>query len=287
MATLPSPSLVTRFAPSPTGRLHKGHAYSALSAYTLTRETGGRFLVRIEDIDHTRCRSEATDAILEDLAWLGLTWEEPVRIQSEHLAEYADASARLLSAAYLYPCFCTRGDIQREIAAAGQAPHGSEGPLYPGTCRQLSDDERAGRVAAEEPHCLRLDLAKALASCEADLSWHENASGWQMARPELLGDAILVRKDIGTSYHLAVVHDDALQGVTDIVRGVDLLEATHLHRLLQSLLGFPTPRYHHHPLLTDEHGKRLAKRDQAITLSELRTGGISAARLREELGFPF
>jgi len=287
MAMLPSIIPVTRFAPSPTGRLHKGHAYSALAAFTLARESGGRFLLRIEDIDHTRCRPEATAAILEDLAWLGITWEEPVRRQSEHLPEYNEAAARLLDADFLYPCFCTRGDIQRELGTAGQAPHGSEGPLYPGTCRRLSADERTSRAAAGAPHCLRLNREKALADQRPDLTWHDSSAGLQTARPELLGDAILVRRDIGTSYHLAVVYDDALQGVTDIVRGVDLFEATHLHRLLQALLGLPTPRYHHHPLLTDSAGKRLAKRDQAITLAELRAGGLSSAQLREELGFPF
>lgn len=277
---------VTRFAPSPTGSLHKGHAYSALLAQGFARERGGRFLLRIEDIDPTRCTAENTLGIFEDLAWLGLEWETPVRHQSEHRDDYASAARSLAERGVLYPCFCTRRDILREIERSGQAPHGSEGPLYPGLCRDLSDDERAARLAAGEPHALRLDLAKALALTGSDLVWCDACEGPQTARPERLGDAVLVRKDIGTSYHLAVVHDDALQGITDIVRGVDLFEATHLHRLLQALFGYPVPTYHHHPLLTDPDGQRLAKRDRAITLRSLRESGVTAADLKRELGFP-
>lgn len=275
----------SRFAPSPTGQLHKGHAFSALAAYELARSVGGRFLLRIEDIDPTRCTRANVEQILEDLAWLGLEWEEPVRFQSEHLDDYAAAAARLQERGLLYPCFCTRKDIQREIERAGQAPHGSEGPLYPGLCRRLSEDERAARLAAGEPHALRLDLEKALSLTGPGLAWHDTRHGPQAARPELLGDAVLVRKDIGTSYHLAVVVDDGLQGITDIVRGVDLLEATHLHRVLQALLDLPTPTYHHHALLTDASGNRLAKRDRSITLRSLREAGMSPAALRTELGF--
>lgn len=277
---------VTRFAPSPTGSLHKGHAYSALLAQGFARERGGRFLLRIEDIDPTRCTAENTLGIFEDLAWLGLEWETPVRHQSEHRDDYASAARSLAERGVLYPCFCTRRDILREIERSGQAPHGSEGPLYPGLCRDLSDDERAARLAAGEPHALRLDLAKALTLTGPDLVWCDACEGPQTARPERLGDAVLVRKDIGTSYHLAVVHDDALQGITDIVRGVDLFEATHLHRLLQALFGYPVPTYHHHPLLTDPEGQRLAKRDRAITLRSLRESGVTAADLKRELGFP-
>ena len=279
------PPLVTRFAPSPTGRLHKGHAFSALAAHGLARRSGGRFLVRIEDIDPIRCTRENAEHILEDLAWLGLEWEEPVRFQSEHLDDYAAAAARLQERGLLYPCFCTRRDIQREIEGAGQAPHGSEGPLYPGLCRRLSDGERAARLAAGEPHALRLDLEKALFSTGSGLVWHDTLHGPQRARPERLGDAVLVRKDIGTSYHLAVVVDDALQRVTDIVRGEDLFEATHLHRVLQALLDLPSPTYHHHPLLTDAAGTRLAKRDRAAPLRSLRESGMVANELRRELGF--
>ncbi len=281
---MPASSLVTRFAPSPTGRLHKGHAYSALAGFALARRSGGRFLLRIEDIDPTRCTAEYAAGILEDLAWLGLEWEEPVRFQSEHLDDYAAAAARLQERGLLYPCFCTRRDIQREIERAGQAPHGSEGPLYPGACRRLSEAERSARLAAGEAHALRLDLAKALSETGPDLSWTDTLHGEQRARPELLGDAVLVRKDIGTSYHLAVVVDDGIQGVTDIVRGMDLFEATHLHRVLQALLDLPTPTYHHHPLLTDAEGNRLAKRDRSITLASLRESGTGAAELRAELG---
>jgi glutamyl-Q tRNA(Asp) synthetase len=279
------PPIVVRFAPSPTGLLHKGHAYSALLAHTFARERGGRFLLRIEDIDPTRCTAENTAAIFEDLAWLGLEWESPVRHQREHRNDFAAAARSLSEAGYLYPCFCTRSDILREINRAGYAPHGSEGPLYPGLCRQLSRGEREARLAAGHPHALRLDLEKALARTGSDLTWTDAVHGLQQARPERLGDAVLVRKDIGTSYHLAVVHDDAFQGVTDIIRGVDLFEATHLHRVLQALLGYPVPTYLHHPLLTGTDGARLAKRDRAITLKSLRESGVTAAALRAELGF--
>ncbi len=278
-------SIITRFAPSPTGHLHKGHAYSALMAFSLAKELGGRFILRIEDIDPTRCSRENTDQIFADLAWLGLEWASPARVQSEHRDDYTTAVQTLSARGLLYPCFCTRNDILREIERSGYAPHGSEGPLYPGTCRHLSQDERQNRLDAGAPHALRLDLKKALAETGRDLTWNDTIQGIQQAKPELLGDAVLVRKDIGSSYHLAVVHDDALQGITDIVRGVDLFEATHLHRILQALLGLPVPTYHHHPLLTDSNGNRLAKRDRAITIRSLRESGVSAAALREELVF--
>jgi glutamyl-Q tRNA(Asp) synthetase len=276
--------IVTRFAPSPTGHLHKGHAYSARMAFAFAREHGGRFLLRIEDIDPGRCRAEHIDQIYEDLAWLGLEWETPVRIQSEHRDDFDRAAEKLRERNLLYPCFCTRNDILREAERAGYAPHGSEGSLYPGTCRDLSPDEQESKIASGLPYSLRLDLKQALAVAGPDLHWHDSFRGTVPARPDLLGDAILVRKDIGTSYHLAVVTDDALQGVTDIVRGVDLFEATHLHRLLQELLHLPVPAYHHHELLTDETGNRLAKRDRAVTLKSLRESGVSAASLRKEPG---
>lgn len=277
--------MTTRFAPSPTGQLHKGHAFSALAAFALARRSAGRFLLRIEDIDPTRCTRENAEQIFEDLAWLGIEWESPVRFQSEHRADFTVAADRLSLRGVLYPCFCTRTDIQREVERAGQAPHGTEGPVYPGTCRRLSEDERAARIAAGAPHALRLDLAKALSLIGSHLTWTDTLHGIQRARPELLGDVVLVRKDIGTSYHLAVVVDDGLQGVTDIVRGVDLFEASHLHRVLQALLELPTPSYHHHTLLTDPSGNRLAKRDRAVTLRRLRESGVSAEALRAELGF--
>lgn len=279
-------SIVTRFAPSPTGHLHKGHAYSALSAFAFAGSHRGRFLLRIEDIDPGRCRAGNTEQIYEDLTWLGLEWEKPVRIQSEHRSDYNRVARDLHHRKLLYPCFCSRNDILREAERAGYAPHGSEGPVYPGTCRKLSDDERAARIATGENHSLRLDLSRALEEIGSGLTWNDARHGIQPARPDLLGDAILVRKDIGTSYHLSVVIDDALQGITDIVRGVDLFDSTHLHRVLQALLDFPAPTYHHHPLLTDSGGNRLAKRDRAITLKSLRESGLSAANLRLELGFP-
>jgi len=277
--------MITRFAPSPTGRLHKGHAYSALRAWDLARREGGRLLLRIEDIDFNRCSEENTRGILEDLAWLGLEWEEPVRIQSRHRDDYEDAARRLTEAGFLYPCFCTRKDIQREIERAGHAPHGAEGPLYPGTCRQLPAEERLTRLTAGEPHALRLDLAGALRHIGSELTWRDAIHGEQVARPELLGDAVIVRKDIGASYHLAVTVDDALQRVTDVVRGIDLFESTHLHRVLQALLDLSAPLYHHHELLTDENGRRLAKRDRSITIASLREGGVTPEALRAELGF--
>lgn len=282
-----APPPATRFAPSPTGWLHPGHAYSALFSFESARREAGRFVLRIEDIDFTRCRREFEEALIEDLAWLGLSWEIPVRRQSEHLAEYAAVADGLAKRGLLYPCFCTRKDILREIERAGGAPHGSEGPLYPGTCRRLSADERVSRMAAGEDHALRLDLATALETLGgAPLEWVDRGRGVVRAEPERLGDAVLVRKDIGTSYHLAVVWDDAGQGITRITRGEDLLEATHLHRLLQALLGLPTPEYHHHDLVCDAAGRRLAKRDEAETLRSLREAGVRPEDLRRRLGFP-
>lgn len=280
-----SSSIVTRFAPSPTGLLHLGHAYSALFAFEAARRNGGRFLLRIEDIDFTRCRREFEVAILEDLAWLGIQWEVPVRRQSDHLHEYAAAAEQLHVRSLLYPCFCTRKDIQREIEAAGAAPHGPEGPLYPGLCRGLSDDERQSRIASGESFAMRLDLNRALAEAGEHLEWTDLECGLQKAQPEILGDVVLVRKDIGCSYHLAVVMDDALQGITRITRGVDLFEATHVQRLLQALLNLPTPEYHHHLLVCDPDGKRLSKRDNAETLRSLKSRGRSASELRQRWDF--
>ena len=278
-------AVVTRFAPSPTGLLHSGHAYSALFAFDAARRNGGRFLLRIEDIDFTRCRREFEDAILEDLAWLGIAWETPVRRQSDHLHEYVKVAEQLRVRGLLYPCFCTRKDIQREIEAAGAAPHGPEGPLYPGLCRSMSEDERQSRIASGESFAMRLDLNRALAETGGDLEWMDLERGPQKAQPEILGDVVLVRKDIGCSYHLAVVMDDALQGVTQITRGADLFEATHVQRLLQALLSLPTPEYQHHPLMIDSDGKRLAKRHEAESLRSLRLRGVSALAVRERCGF--
>ncbi len=280
-----STEVITRFAPSPTGLLHPGHAFSALSAFDFARKTGGHFLLRIEDIDFTRCRTDFEEQMLDDLAWLGLEWEEPIRRQSEHLAEYAKAADELESRGFLYPCFCTRKEIQAEIERAGGAPHGSESPLYPGTCRLLSEDERVTRKERGDDFAMRIDLQKALRFCSDDLFWDDLELGRQEAKPELLGDAVLVRKDIGTSYHLAVCCDDALQGVTHIFRGLDLFDSTHLHRVIQALLGIPVPQYHHHELITDEHGVRLAKRDESVTLKSLREEGVLPQKIRGEHGF--
>jgi glutamyl-Q tRNA(Asp) synthetase len=266
--------VITRFAPSPTGYLHLGHAFSALNAWKRARSAGGRFLLRLEDIDLGRCRPCFATAILEDLRWLGLDWDGPPRIQSEHLADYQAVLDKLRERHLVYPCFCTRADIAREIAASANAPHAPDGaPLYPGTCRRLSPAERASRIAAGEPFALRLDMAAAL---QPDLSYEEEAGGRIACHPEQFGDVVLARKDAPASYHLCVTHDDALQGVTLVTRGVDLQPATSLHRLLQTLIGWPAPAYAHHPLLTDPAGRRLAKRDSAMTLRSLRAEGISA-----------
>ncbi|MSO71307.1 MAG: tRNA glutamyl-Q(34) synthetase GluQRS [Alphaproteobacteria bacterium] len=269
---------ITRFAPSPTGRLHLGHAYAAWSAAEAAG-AAGRFLLRIEDIDASRCRPEFEAAILEDLAWLGLKWQQSLRRQSEHLAEYAGALGSLRALDLLYPCFCTRREIQDEIARAPSAPHGPDGPAYPGRCRVLAPVERAARIAAGEAYALRLDLAAALRRVGA-LRWHDHDRGWQDARPEVFGDIVLARKDSPASYHLAVVVDDAAQGVTLVTRGADLFPATHLHRLLQALLGLPVPEWRHHRLVADAQGKRLAKRDGATTLATLRAAGHSPDALR-------
>ena len=263
--------VVTRFAPSPTGYLHLGHVRSALEGWRAARETGGRFLLRIEDIDHTRCRPEYTDAIIEDLRWLGLDGDGPIRRQSEHFDDYRAALAKLEAMGLLYPCFCTRREIQAEIARAGGAPQGELGAPYPGTCRHLSAAERAARLGSAADYALRLDVGAALART-GKLYWHEHETRVE-AEPAALGDVVLARKDMPTSYHLAVTADDALQGVTLVTRGVDLFTATHIHRLLQALLDLPTPSYRHHPLLTDASGRRLAKRDRALTIRAMRDAG--------------
>jgi len=269
---------VTRFAPSPTGWLHLGHAYAALFAHE--KAAGGRFLIRLEDIDGTRARPEYEEAIFEDLAWLGLSWETPVRRQSDHFDDYRAALAKLEALGVLYPCFCTRKEIQDEIARAGNAPQGPDGPLYPGTCRNRSADERAERIGRGGPYALRLDVAKASSWVGSELFWEDRGRGRFKAQPGVFGDVVLARKDTPASYHLAVVVDDALQGITLVTRGEDLLEATHLHRLLQTLLGLPVPEWHHHGLITDETGKRLAKRDDARSLRSLRAAGWTPEQVR-------
>ncbi len=275
-------SIVTRFAPSPTGYLHLGHAFSALFAWHRAPPAGGRFLLRIEDIDPGRCRPEFAAAIRQDLAWLGLDWDGEVRVQSQHLAEYRAVLNTLSARGLLYPCFCTRADIQREIQQSAGAPHAPDGaPLYPGTCRALSPDQRASRIAAGERCALRLDMRHALADVGHALSFEEVGEGTVACRPEQFGDVVLARKDAPASYHLCVTHDDAVQDVTLVTRAVDLKPATHLHRLLQTLMGWPAPAYAHHRLLTDATGRRLAKRDRAATLRDLRAEGRSPAEVRE------
>ncbi len=274
-------SIVTRFAPSPTGHLHLGHAFSALFAWRRAREAGGRFLLRLEDIDPGRCRPEFADAIVEDLAWLGLDWDGAVRVQSQHLAEYRAVLDDLAARALLYPCFCTRADILREVEQSAAAPHTPDGtPIYPGTCRNLSQDEREARMTAGERHALRLDMHCALACVNKALCFEEQGEATVACRPEQFGDVVLARKDAPASYHLCVTHDDMVQGVTLVTRGLDLKAATHLHRLLQVLMGWPEPAYAHHPLLADATGRRLAKRDRAATLRELRAKGKSPAEVR-------
>lgn len=278
-----SAPFVTRFAPSPTGRLHKGHAYSALLAYDAAQQQDGRFLLRIEDIDTGRCKPEFTNGIYKDLRWLGIKWEEPVRHQSNHFDAYADALETLKSLGVVYPCFCTRKDIQAEIEAAERAPHGPDGPLYPRICHQHSDAERDKHIKGGKPHAWRLDLLAALDRIQAPLSWQDERLGTVMATPEELGDVVLARKDTPTSYHLSVVLDDALQGVTHIIRGEDLFHTTHIHVVLQQLLGLPTPHYHHHRLLLDEKGQRFAKRNKSVTLQSLREAGTDVTALKAAL----
>lgn len=274
--------VTTRFAPSPTGRLHLGHAVSAIRAHDLARRGNGRFLLRIEDIDGVRSRPEHVAGIVEDLRWLGLEWDGPIVFQSHRLALYQAALDRLKRLGLLYPCFCTRADIMREIAASASAPHaGPDAIPYPGTCRNLDAATQARRLAGEA-HAWRIDIARA-AALAGELYWKDGVLGAVLADPLSHGDVVLARKDAPASYHLAVSIDDADQGVTDVVRGQDLLAATHVHRLLQALLGLPTPDYHHHPLIVGADGKRLAKRDGAPALAMLRAGGADGARLADEL----
>ena len=270
-------TLVTRFAPSPTGCLHLGHVRSALEGWRAAREAGGRFLLRLEDIDHTRCRTKYAAGIVEDLAWLGLDWDGPIRRQSEHFADYRASLARLEAEGLIYPCFCTRRAIQAEIVRAGGAPQGETGAPYPGICRHLGAAERAAKRASAADYALRLDVAAATA-LSGPLLWSEDGRPIE-AQPGLLGDVVLARKEIPTSYHLAVSVDDALQGVTLVTRGADLFAATHIHRLLQALLGLPTPQYRHHPLLTDAQGRRLAKRDHALSIRAMRDAGMTPAEI--------
>ena len=263
-------SVVTRFAPSPTGELHLGSAYSAWEGWHRARDAGGTFLLRIEDIDIRRCKRAFETAILADLTWLGLTWDGAVRRQSDHFADYGKVLGALDARGLIYPCFCTRSDI----AASANAPHGPDGPLYPGTCRPLSPQERRDRIAAGVEHCLRFDAAKAAAEA-GPYSFTDEKRGRIAGEPLLFGDVVIARKDTPTSYHLSVTHDDHLQGITLVTRGEDLLPSTHVHVLLQKLLGYETPLYAHHRLLTAPDGKRLAKRDRSLTIRSLRDSGHS------------
>ena len=277
--------IVTRFAPSPTGFLHLGHAFAAITAH----DSGERFLLRIEDLDTARCREEFVEAIFEDLYWLGLAWELPAPRQSERSADYRAALQKLDAAGLVYPCFCTRKEIADEIARSVEAPQGPDGALYPGTCRQLSGTERAGRIAAGAPHALRLDVAAAsrLAGPLAFRETGRGPSGEQgtiAVNPLLFGDIVLARKEMPAAYHLAVVVDDAFQGVTLVTRGNDLFAAAHVQRLLQALLDLPEPAYAHHRLILDAAGRKFSKRDNAVTLRSLRASGQTPASLRAQLG---
>jgi glutamyl-Q tRNA(Asp) synthetase len=269
--------IVSRFAPSPTGKLHLGHAFSAIQAHDRARSDGGTFLLRIEDIDGTRSRPEHVAAIEADLAWLGLAWDGAVLFQSTRLDAYAVALDQLRGEGLLYPCFCTRA----EIAASLSAPHGP-GAVYPGTCRHLDDAVRAARIAEGAQHAWRIDMAAAVART-GPLDWQDERAGRVVAQPQTHGDVVLARKDAPASYHLAVTIDDAAQGVTHVVRGLDLFAATDVHRLLQALLDLPTPVYHHHALLHDADGVRLAKRTHAPTLERLRLAGEDGVALARTL----
>ncbi|MEA2757803.1 MAG: glutamyl-Q tRNA(Asp) synthetase [Methylobacteriaceae bacterium] len=284
---VPAP-LLFRFAPSPNGYLHLGHAYSALLNANMARESCGRLLLRIEDIDIARCRPEYERAIYEDLAWIGFKWEGPVRRQSEHLADYGQALGSLRERGVIYPCFCTRGEISRAIAGRPDWPRDPDGsPLYPGTCRHLNAAERAARLALHERAAWRLDMEKAIALV-GPLTWseydHENPVREIATDPWAWGDVVLARRDIATSYHLSVILDDAQQSITDIVRGKDLFASTSVHRLLQVLLGLPAPRYHHHALITDANGHKLSKSRGSPTLRDLRTGGMTRDQISRAVG---
>jgi glutamyl-Q tRNA(Asp) synthetase len=277
---------IFRFAPSPNGRLHLGHAYSALLNAMLAGESGGRLLLRIEDIDRTRCKPEYEDAIIADLVWLGLTFDHPPRRQSEHGADYSAALESLAARGLVYPCFCTRGEIAR-VAGGARDPDGAL--LYPGTCRALTDAERAARLSSGRRAGFRLDIARALAAAAGPLHWLEYGEGTAAAtvraEPSAWGDFLLKGRDMPASYHLAVVVDDALQGVSDVVRGRDLLAATSAHRLLQALLDIAPPRYRHHRLVRDAGGAKMSKSAASTPLAELRRNGVAPQEVRSALGF--
>ncbi|MEQ9488932.1 MAG: tRNA glutamyl-Q(34) synthetase GluQRS [Alphaproteobacteria bacterium] len=274
------PPVTTRFAPSPTGLLHLGSAYSALFAEQAARKAGGRFLLRIEDIDRGRCRPEFEDAIYRDLEWLGIEWDGPVRRQSEHFDLYDHFLHSLEEGGLIYPCFCTR----KEIAASASAPHGPDGPLYPGTCKTLSRAETAEREAAGQSPAMRLHMDRA-ARMIGPLAFTDRERGIVPVDPVACGDVVLGRKEVPTSYHLSVTVDDGLQHISLVTRGADLLETTAIHRILQSLLGLPEPAYHHHRVLTDADGERLSKRQRSLTIAALREAGKTPAEVRALVGF--
>lgn len=275
-------AVVTRFAPSPTGPLHLGHAWSALVAHDAARAAGGRFLLRIDDIDPGRVRAHFRDAIDVDLAWLGLVPDGEPLVQSMRFPAYRAALDRLAGDGLAYPCFCTRAEIAAEIAASAAAPHGPDGPVYPGTCRTLAPDAAAARIAAGEAHAWRLHMAEAL-RCAGPLVWHDETGRAVAADPAPFGDIVLARRDAPASYHLASTLDDAAMGVTLAVRGQDLFAATHIHRLLQALLDLPSPAYLHHRLIGDADGRRLAKRHDAASIASLRAAGTDPRALATDL----
>ena len=284
--------IVTRFAPSPTGYLHMGHAFAAIMAHDTAKTAGGKFLLRIEDIDTSRCRPQFEAAIIEDLAWLGLSWEKPVLRQSTRFDAYRAALDTLNAKGLLYPCFCTRAEIAAEVARAVEAPHnialGPEGALYPGTCRHLDAQTRTAKIASGAPYALRLDARKA-ATFAGPLTFDEQGAGPNgengtiAVNPVLFGDIVLARKETPASYHLAVVVDDAFQNVTLVTRGSDLFAATHIQRVLQMLLGLPAPTYAHHKLILDASGKKFSKRDSTVTLRDMRARGVSPEDVRMQI----
>tara|TARA_R110002020_G_scaffold64502_5_gene171166 strand:+ start:1347 stop:2243 length:897 start_codon:yes stop_codon:yes gene_type:complete len=292
MPATPGQSPVFRFAPSPNGLLHLGHALSAILNHDMARDSGGRFLLRIEDIDLVRCTPELEAAIYRDLAWLGLEWETPVRRQSEHFADYATALERLREMGLVYPAFMTRGEVKARVAASeaeGAAwprdPDGS--PHYPEDDRHRGDGERRQLMAGGMRHAWRLDMEKAIATVNRQLTWQETVDGTPIivaADPAAWGDVILSRSDAPSSYHLSVTVDDAEQAITHVVRGRDLFQATAVHRLLQELLGLPQPLYHHHRLILDEDGRKLSKSEKSTGLQALREAGASAADIRRRIG---
>ena len=280
---------VLRFAPSPNGRLHLGHAYSALLNADLAARMGGLCRLRIEDIDPLRSKPDFVDGIVADLGWLGLPYPEPVRRQSRFMAAYRSARDGLIGRGLAYPCFCSRGEIRALAAAGGDTPRDPDGgPLYPGRCRRRDPAEVADRLARGDPHTWRLDMAAALGCAGSPLGYRAFTTGgerWVTADPARWGDAVIARRDVPTSYHLAVVHDDAAEGITHVVRGRDLEAATDLHVLLQVLLGLPVPRYRHHRLLRDGSGEKLAKSRGSRALADLRRDGVLPEEIRARLGF--